>query len=98
MKEEVKAASKSGVATLRVRSIIKTSNTNKTPAIGALKTPAIAPAAPQESKVIACFLLIRKKRLMFEPIALHVKTIGASNPTEPPKATVIEEVITEDQQ
>jgi hypothetical protein len=42
------------------------------------------------------FLVLRRPILpRFEPKALPVKTIGASKPTLPPKATVIEEVIIE---
>lgn len=89
---------KSGVATLTVRSIIKTSNTNRTPAIGALNTPAMAPAAPHPRRIMTYLVFILKNLAMLEAIALPVKTIGASNPTLPPKATVIEEVNIELQQ
>ena len=81
-----------------VRSIISTSKTNRTPAMGALNTPAIAPAAPQPRSVITCLRLILKKRLMLEAIALPVSTMGASSPTEPPNATVMDDVNMELQQ
>ena len=89
---------RSGVATLTVRSIIKTSNTNRTPAIGALKTPAMAPAAPHPRRIMTYLVFILKNLAMFEAIALPVRTIGASKPTPPPKATVIDDVNMELQQ
>ena len=81
-----------------VRSIISTSMVNTSPAIGALKMPAIAAAAPHPTSSISVLLLRRNScpRLlaMLEP----VNTIGASAPTEPPKPMVMAEAMTDDQQ
>ena len=96
--EEVTAEMSKGTATFMLRSIISTSKTNKMPAMGALKAPAIAPAAPQPKRMITHLVFKRKKRAIFEAMALPVKTMGASKPTLPPKATVIEDVSIELQQ
>src|SRR5574344_1324257 len=85
------------IATIVISSI-RTSKANNMPAIGALNTPAIAPADPQANNIIFICLSTLKRLPMFDAIALPVKTIGASNPTEPPKATVIDDVAIEDQQ
>ena len=79
-----------------VRSIIKTSSVNTRPAIGALKIPAMAPAAPHPTNVISVLLSNRNNCPRLEPIADPVNTIGASAPTEPPKPMVIAEAITLD--
>ena len=71
-----------------VRSIIKTSRVNTSPAIGALNIPATAPEAPQPINSISVLwssLKIRPKSL---PMADPVNTIGDSAPTEPPKPIV----------
>ena len=73
-----------------VRSSIKTSKVKTIPAIGALKIPAIAPAAPQPTISVTYLYLSLKIRARFEPIDAPVKTIGASAPTEPPKPIVNE--------
>ena len=81
-----------------VISIISTSKVNTSPAIGALKMPAIAPAAPQPTSVISIFRSMWNSLPRFEPMAEPVSTIGASAPTEPPKPMVMAEAITDDQQ
>ena len=73
-----------------VRSSINTSITKTKPAIGALKIPATAPAAPQPTSNINVFCSIRNSRPRFEPMAAPVNTIGASAPTDPPKPIVTE--------
>ena len=78
------------------KSTISTSSVNTSPAIGALKMPAIAPAAPQPTSVISVLLSSRNSLPRLEPIADPVNTIGASAPTEPPKPMVIAEAITLD--
>ena len=65
--------------------------------MGALKMPAIAPAAPQPTSVISVLLSMRNNLPRFDPMAEPVSTIGASAPTEPPKPIVMAEAITEDQ-
>ena len=79
-----------------VRSIINTSSVNTRPAIGALKMPAMAPAAPQPTRVIRVLLSSLKSCPMLEPMAEPVSTIGASAPTEPPKPMVMAEAMTDD--
>ena len=79
-----------------VRSIIKTSKVNTSPAIGALKIPAMAPAAPHPTNVINVLLSNLNSCPKFEPMAEPVKTIGASAPTEPPNPMVMAEAITLD--
>ena len=81
-----------------VMSISNTSTVNTRPAIGALKMPAIAPAAPQPTSVISILRSMWKALPRLEPMALPVSTIGASAPTEPPKPMVIADAITDDQQ
>ena len=66
------------------------------PAIGALKMPATAPAAPQPTNTINCFPLSRKRCPRLLPIALPVSTMGASAPTLPPKPIVRALATTED--
>jgi len=81
-----------------VRSTIRISNVKTSPAIGALKMPAMAADAPQPTRTIN-FLLSRWNncpRLL--PMALPVSTIGASAPTLPPKPMVILDAMTDDQQ
>ena len=80
-----------------LKSNINTSNAKSIPAIGALKAPAIAPAAPHPTSIVVRCLSKRKNLDMLEAMADPVYTIGASNPTEPPNATVIEDVSIEDQ-
>ena len=80
-----------------VKSIISTSKVNTSPAIGALKIPAMAPAAPQPTSSInvRCSILNTLPRL--EPIAEPVSTIGASAPTDPPNPMVMALAIVDDQ-
>ena len=79
-----------------VMSIIRTSSVNTNPAIGALKMPAMAPAAPQPTSVISVFRSSWKSFPRLEPIAEPVSTIGASAPTDPPKPMVMAEAMTDD--
>ena len=62
--------------------------TKTRPAIGALKMPAIAPAAPHPKSImrVRCSSLKSRPRLL--PMAAPVNTIGASAPTEPPNPIV----------
>ena len=78
----------SGTAVVMVMSNISTSKVKSTPASGALKMPAMAPAAPQPRSSFTPRGLTWKKRPTLEPMALPVEAMGASNPTLPPKATV----------
>jgi hypothetical protein len=79
-----------------VISIMSTSRVKTSPAIGALKMPAIAPAAPQPTSVNKVFRSRWNILPRFEPIAEPVSTIGASAPTEPPKPIVMAEAMTDD--
>jgi len=72
-----------------VRSSIRTSMVNSSPAMGALKMPAIPAVAPQPSKIIMVCWSRRNLRPRFEPMAEPVSTIGASAPTDPPKPMVM---------
>lgn len=73
----------SGSTEVMVRSSISTSMTNTNPAMGALKIPAMAPAAPHPTSSIRVFCSMRKSRPKFEPMAAPVNTMGASAPTDP---------------
>ena len=81
-----------------VRSIINTSSVNTSPAIGALKIPAMAAAAPHPTSSISVWLSILNSLPRLLPIAEPVSTIGASAPTLPPHPMVMAEAITELQQ
>ena len=80
-----------------VRSIIRTSSVNTSPAIGALKIPAIAPAAPHPTSNINVRCSILKTLPKLEPIADPVSTIGASAPTDPPNPIVMALAMVDDQ-
>ena len=84
----VAAESNSGKRALPVRSSISTSKVKTSAAMGALKMAAIAAVEPQANSRVVCRVLRWKNRATFEPMALPVSTIGASNPTEPPNPTV----------
>ncbi len=71
-----------------VRSSISTSSEKTTAAMGALKIPAMAPEAPAPIRMITVFWFSLNSLPRYEPMELPVSTIGASSPTEPPKATV----------
>ena len=86
----------SGMSDDMVRSISKTSIVNTNPAMGALKIPDTAPAAPQPTRSIIVRASTRNKRPKLEPIAEPVSTIGASAPTEPPNPMVIELATTDE--
>ena len=94
----VMLATRIGNRDAMVRSTINTSRVNTSPAIGALKIPAMAAAAPQPTRSIMVLLSILKSWPRLEPMAEPVNTIGASAPTEPPKPIVIADAITDDQQ
>jgi hypothetical protein len=79
-----------------VRSSISTSSVNTRPAMGALKIPDTAPAAPQPIRSIMTFFSILNKLPRLEPIAEPVMTIGDSAPTEPPKPIVIPLAMSDD--
>ena len=85
-----------GISEAIVRSIINTSSVNTSPAMGALKIPAMAPAAPQPMSSISVRLSMRKSFPRFDPMAEPVSTIGASAPTLPPKPMVMAEATTLD--
>ena len=65
-----------------------TSRTNNTPAIGALKMPAVADAAPQPMSVGMCSGLMCSLRAMTEPSDEPMEMIGPSMPADPPEASV----------
>ena len=81
-----------------VRSTISTSIVKTSPAIGALKMPAMAAEAPHPTSNINCLLSSLNSFPRLLPMAEPVNTIGASAPTEPPKPIVMAEAITDDQQ
>ena len=86
-----------GSSEAMVRSSISTSSVNTSPAIGALKMPATAPAAPQPTSSISVRCSILNIEPRFDPMAEPVSTIGASAPTDPPKPMVMPEAMTDDQ-
>ena len=94
----VTAAVRIGSSEAILRSTIRTSSVNTSPAIGALKIPAMAAAAPHPTSSMSVLLSIRKNRPRLEPMAEPVSTIGASAPTEPPKPIVMADATTEVQQ
>ena len=67
---------------------MSTSTVNSTPARGALKMPAMAPAAPHPKSSFTPRALTWKNRPTLEPMAVPVEAMGASSPTLPPNATV----------
>ena len=81
-----------------LRSTISTSRVNTKPAIGALKMPAMAAAAPHPTSSMSVLLSILNSCPRLEPIDEPVSTIGASAPTEPPKPMVMADAITDVQQ
>ena len=81
-------ATNKGISDAVVKSTIKTSIAKTIAAIGALKIAAMAPVAPQANNKICERVSSLNILPMLEPIAEPVYTIGASNPTEPPKPTV----------
>ncbi len=86
----VTAVTSSGNIEDIVRSSSNTSITKSIPAMGALKIPAMAPAAPQPTKIIRLCCSSLKYLPRLDPIAEPVSTMGASAPTDPPKPMVIE--------
>ena len=72
------------------------SRVNRTPASGALKMPATAPAAPHPSKSVIPRYDKPMYRPRLEPMAAPVYTMGASAPTDPPKPIVRALVTNED--
>lgn len=91
----VTAVNRRGSMEDMVRSSSNTSITKRMPAMGALKMPAMAPAAPHPTRIIKLRCSSRKKLPRFDPMADPVSTIGASAPTDPPKPMVIELAIRE---
>ena len=57
---------------------------NTIPAMGALKIEAMAPAAPQPTRVMRWRSLSEKYLAMFDPMAAPLMTTGASGPALPP--------------
>ena len=94
----VTAAVRMGRSDAMLRSTISTSSVNTSPAIGALKMPAMAAAAPHPTSSISVFLSIRKYCPRLEPMAEPVSTIGASAPTDPPNPMVMADATTDVQQ
>ena len=94
----VTAAVRIGSSDAMLKSTISTSSVNTSPAMGALKMPAMAAAAPQPTSRISFFLSMPNSRPRLEPIAEPVSTIGASAPTDPPKPMVIADATTDVQQ
>ena len=80
------------------RSTISTSSVKTSPAMGALKMPAMAAAAPQPTSTMRERLSSLKSCPRLLPMADPVSTMGASAPTEPPKPMVMAEAMTDDQQ
>ena len=72
---------------------MSTSRVKSIPAMGARNTPAIPAAAPHPTNIMRILGDRRKACPMFDPMALPVKTIGPSAPTDPPKPMVTEEAI-----
>jgi hypothetical protein len=70
---------------------------NSTPARGALKMPAMAPAAPQPSRTVMLRYDRPQSRPRLLPMAAPVYTIGASAPTDPPNPMVTADVSIDDQ-
>ena len=81
-----------------VRSIISTSSVNTSPAMGALKTAAMAADAPHPTSSIIFWRSSLNSWPRLLPMAEPVSTIGASAPTEPPKPMVIADAMTDVQQ
>ena len=81
-----------------VRSIISTSRVKTSPAIGALKMPAMAADAPHPSIIMSVLPSKRKSCPRLLPMADPVSTIGASAPTDPPNPMVMADAMTELQQ
>ena len=94
----VTAAVSIGSSDAMLKSTISTSKVNTNPAIGALKIPAIAAAAPQPTSSISVLLSMRNNCPRLEPMAEPVSTIGASAPTDPPKPMVMADARTDVQQ
>ena len=65
----VTVAISKGIIEASVRSSISTSRANINPAIGALKMPAMAAAAPQPTISIVFLLFNLKALLIFDPMA-----------------------------
>ena len=77
---------------------MSTSKVNTSPAIGALKMPAMAADAPQPTSSISVLLSILNNCPRLLPIADPVSTMGASAPTDPPKPMVMADEMTDVQQ
>ena len=87
-----------GSSEAMLRSTISTSSVNTRPAMGALKMPAMAAAAPHPTSSIRVLLSILNSWPRLEPMADPVSTIGASAPTDPPKPMVMADAMTDVQQ
>ena len=93
VRDPITDAIRSGVKLETVISIRITSMAKITAPIGAPNIAEIAPAAPQPIKSALFFAFRCIKRPTLEPMAEPVTTMGASNPTDPPKPTVRVEVM-----
>ena len=69
------------------------SSAKSTPAMGALKFAAIAPAEPHATRTFSLSLDILTVRPTEEPIAPPIWATGPSHPAEPPEPMVIAEVM-----
>ena len=77
-----------GMSETRVRFRAKTSTEKIMAAIGALKREDMAPAAAQPIRRVLEAWFIRKILESLELMAAPEKTVGDSNPTDPPNPTV----------
>ena len=98
MQVAVRQLTRSGSSEAMVRSTMSTSSVNMSPAMGALKMPAMAPDAPQPMRSIIVLWSTRNCLPSRLPMAEPVSTMGDSAPTEPPKPMVSEDAMTLDQQ
>ena len=85
---EIDAKSNGNIEAI-VKSKLKTSMAKIIAATGALNMDDNAPAAAQPINKLLVVWFKWNKRAMLELIAAPVATVGPSNPTEPPKPTVI---------
>ena len=88
----VAEAKSKGTRELSVKSMLKSSNVKMMAATGAPNMEAMAPAVAQAINKMRCLKPRRIQRARLEPMADPVPTAGPSNPTDPPKPTVMAEV------
>ena len=85
----------SGMAEPAVRSSMSTSTVKRSPAMGALKMPAMPAAAPHPTSIMSVWGERRNSCPRLEPMAAPVNTMGPSAPTDPPKPMVMDEATSE---